>query len=100
MGTVLGAAVGAIVASSFGPNMLVFGASIFILGFLSAAANSSRNAYRFAGVTLAIVQLIPRVGSAWHIALHRFSEACIGIGVALVLTVVWPEREETPTDRS
>jgi hypothetical protein len=56
MGMVLGAAVGAIVASSFGPNKPVFGASIFILGFLSAAANSNRNAHRFAGVTLAIVQ--------------------------------------------
>jgi hypothetical protein len=26
--------------------------------------------------------------------LHRFVEVCIGIGVALVLTVFWPEREE------
>jgi uncharacterized membrane protein YccC len=94
MGTVLGAAVGAIVASSFGPNMLIFGVGVFILGLLSAAANSNRNAFRFAGVTLAIVQLVPRVGSPWRIALHRFAEVCIGLVVALILSVVWPEHEE------
>jgi uncharacterized membrane protein YccC len=95
MGTVLGATVGAIVASRFGPSSLVFGVSIFILGLLSAILHSDRNAYRFAGVTLAIVLLVPRTGSAWRVALHRFAEVCIGIGVALVLTVLWPEREET-----
>jgi uncharacterized membrane protein YgaE (UPF0421/DUF939 family) len=94
MGTVLGATVGIIVASCFGPNFLVFGISVFILGLLSAALHSDRSAYRFAGVTLAIVVLVPRTDSAWRIALHRFAEVCIGIGVALVLTVLWPEREE------
>ena len=94
MGTVLGAAVGAIVGSSFGPNMLIFGASVFVLGLLSAAANSNRNAFRFAGVTLAVVQLVPRVGSPWRIAFHRFAEVCIGLVVALILSVVWPEQEE------
>ena len=97
MGTVLGAVVGAIVANSFGPNMFVFGASVFILGLLSAAANSNRSAYRFAGVTLAILQLVPRAASAWHIALHRFAEVSIGLAVALILSVVWPEQEESPS---
>jgi uncharacterized membrane protein YccC len=100
MGTVLGAAVGAIVASSFGPNMLIFGVSVFILGLLSAAANSNRNAFRFAGVTLAVVQLVPRVGSPWRIALHRFAEVCIGLVVALILSVVWPEQEEVRLSRT
>ena len=94
MGTVLGAAVGAIVGSSFGPNILIFGAGVFILGLLSAAANSNRNAFRFAGVTLAVVQLVPRVGPPWRIAFHRFAEVCIGLVVALILSVVWPEQEE------
>ena len=94
MGTVLGAAVGAIAASFFGPNMLVFATGVFILGLLSAAANSNRNAFRFAGVTLAVVQLVPRVGPPWRIALHRFAEVCIGLLVALLLSVVWPEQEE------
>src|ERR1700747_3318753 len=78
MGTVLGAAVGAIVGSSFGPKILIFGVSVLILGLLSAAANSNRNAFRFAGVTLAVVQLVPRVGPPWRTAFHRFAEVGVG----------------------
>ncbi len=97
VGTVLGAIVGAIVASNFGPHVLVFGMSVFILGLLCAVAHADRSAYRFGGVTLAIVLLVPRTGPAWQIALHRFAEVSIGIAVALLLTVVWPEREARPS---
>jgi uncharacterized membrane protein YccC len=100
IGNVLGAAVGAIVASYFGPSLLVFGISIFILGVLSYVVHSQRSAYRFAGVTLAIVLLVPRTGPAWRVALHRFTEVSIGIGVALVLAVLWPESEERRGDKS
>jgi uncharacterized membrane protein YccC len=75
---------------------LILAASIFILGLLSAALHADRSAYRFGGITLAIVLLIPKVGSAWRIAFHRFAEVSIGIAVALVLTALWPEREDTP----
>jgi len=95
VGTILGAAVGAIVASRFGPHVLVFGGSVFILGLLRTVARLDLNAYRFAGVTLAIVLLVPRAGPAWQIAFHRFAEVSIGIGVALILAMVWPERETT-----
>jgi uncharacterized membrane protein YccC len=37
--------------------------------------------------------LVPRTGPAWQMALYRFAEVSIGIAVAVVLTVVWPERE-------
>jgi uncharacterized membrane protein YgaE (UPF0421/DUF939 family) len=96
VGTALGALVGAIVASHSGPRMFVFGTSVFILGLLCTLARSDRSAYRFGGVTLTIVLLVPRTGPAWHIAFHRFAEVSIGIGVALILTVAWPEREITP----
>jgi uncharacterized membrane protein YccC len=98
IGTALGAVVGAIAASYFGRNIFVFGAGVFILGLLSAGARSDRNAYRFGGVTLAVVLLVPRAGSAsaWEIAFHRCAEVFIGIGVALLLTVVWPEKEPRP----
>lgn len=95
-GTALGAVVGAIVASYFGPHVLVFGTSVFILGLLCAVAHSDRSAYRFGGVTLAIVLLVPRAGPAWQIAFHRFAEVSLGIGMALVLAAVWPEKEATP----
>jgi uncharacterized membrane protein YccC len=96
VGTALGAVVGAIVASYFEPHLLVFGASVFLLGLLCPLAMADRSAYRFGGITLAIVLLTPRAGPAWETAFHRFAEVSIGIGVALILTVVWPEREETP----
>jgi uncharacterized membrane protein YccC len=96
VGTALGAALGAIVASYFGPHVLVFGASVFLLGLFCPLALADRSAYRFGGITLAIVLLIPRAGSAWETAFHRFAEVSIGIGVALVLTLIWPEREDTP----
>jgi len=96
VGTALGAAVGAMVASYFGPHVLVFGASVFLLGLLCAVARLDRSAYRFGGVALVIVLLIPRTGPAWQIAFHRFAEVSIGIAVALIMTVVWPEREITP----
>jgi len=100
VGTALGALVGAIVASHFGPHVLVFGTCVFILGLLYAVAHSDRSAYRFGGVTLAIVLLVPRTGSAWRIAFHRFAEVTVGLGVALILAWVWPEREETPSGKS
>jgi uncharacterized membrane protein YgaE (UPF0421/DUF939 family) len=93
LGTALGAVVGAVAASRFGPSLLVFGASVFLLGLVCAVVRADRSAYRFGGITLAIVLLIPRTGPAWPIAFHRFAEVSIGIGVALILTAVWPERE-------
>jgi uncharacterized membrane protein YccC len=99
IGTVLGAVVGAIVASHFGPHVLVFGTCVFILGVLCAVAHSDLTAYRFGGVTLAIVLLVPRTGPAWQIAFHRCAEVSIGIAVALILAVVWPEREALPSEK-
>jgi len=99
VGTALGAVVGAIMASYFSPHVFVFGACVFILGLLCAVARSERSAYRFSGVTLAIVLLVPRTAPAWRIAFHRFAEVSIGIGVALLLAWVWPERDPTPSGR-
>jgi uncharacterized membrane protein YccC len=94
IGTALGAVVAAIVAKYLGHSVLVFAMSVFLLGLLCAVAQSERSAYRFGGVTLAIVLLLPRQAPAWQVAFHRFAEVSIGIGVALLLAVVWPEAEE------
>ena len=95
VGTLLGAVLGALAASYFGPHVLVFGSSVFILGLLRALARLDLPGYRFGAVTLAIVVLIPRTGPTWQTAFHRFAEVSIGIGVALILAWVWPEREAT-----
>jgi uncharacterized membrane protein YccC len=92
VGTALGL-VGAIAATYFGARVLALGVGVFILGLLCAATKSDRSVYRFGGIALAIVLLVPRAGSAWQIAFHRFAEVSIGIAVALFLTLVWPERE-------
>jgi uncharacterized membrane protein YgaE (UPF0421/DUF939 family) len=83
VGTALGAIVGAIVAILFGPNMVVLGISVFLLGLVCAVLRVDRSAYRFGGITLALVLLIPRTSPAWTIAFHRFAEVSVGIGVAL-----------------
>jgi uncharacterized membrane protein YgaE (UPF0421/DUF939 family) len=93
VGTALGALVGAIVASRLHPNLWIFGISVFLLGLVCALLRVDGSAYRFGGITLAIVLLIPRTGSPWQIAFHRFAEVSIGIGVALLFAWLWPEKE-------
>lgn len=92
-GTILGAIVGVILASYLAPSALVFGVSVFLLGLLCTVLQADRSAYRFGAVTLVIVMLVPRMEPAWQMAIHRWAEVSIGIVVALVMTVVWPEVE-------
>ena len=62
---------------------------------LCALLRADRSAYRFGGVTLAIVLLIPRgTNPPWQVALTRFAEVSVGIGVALLFATVWPEGED------
>jgi uncharacterized membrane protein YgaE (UPF0421/DUF939 family) len=95
VGTALGAAISAVVATYFGPRVFVFGASVFLLGLTCALVHLDRSAYRFGGVTLAIVLLMPRAAPAWIIAFHRFAEVSIGIAVAPLLATARPEEENT-----
>jgi uncharacterized membrane protein YgaE (UPF0421/DUF939 family) len=99
VGTVFGAVLGAIAASYFEPSIFVFGISVFILGLVCAVAHADLTAYRFGGVTLAIVMLVPRKGPAWQMAFHRFAEVCTGIGVALIFAMVWPEKDDAPSGK-
>jgi len=93
VGTLLGAAVGAIVASHFAPHVRVFGICVFLLGILCAVVRADWSAYRFGGIALAIVLLIPRTEPAWQIAFQRSAEVSIGIAVALIFAWAWPEPE-------
>jgi len=93
--TALGALAGALLATWFTQNALVFAVAVFILGLLCAAFRLEKSAYRYASITLAIILLIPRSAAAWIIALHRFFEVSVGIIVALALVAVWPEQQRT-----
>jgi uncharacterized membrane protein YccC len=93
VGTALGAGFGALAAVCFGGGVIAFGATIFLLGLVCAALRLGKPAYRFAGITVAIVMLITRSQSPWTIAVHRFIEVALGIAVALILTALWPQPE-------
>jgi uncharacterized membrane protein YgaE (UPF0421/DUF939 family) len=88
VGTALGAVLGALVASFFGPRWAVYGASIFVCGILCGLLRLG-SAYRFAAITLTIVLLVAHGSSPWIVASHRFLEVSLGIAVALLVTAVW-----------
>lgn len=97
-GTALGVTAGALLATHLQPGMLAFAVGIFGLGLICAVLRLDRAAYRFAGITLAIVVLISRNNPAWVIAAHRFFEVSLGIATGLALTALWPERARVPTN--
>jgi len=92
VGTALGAAVRAIAVADFGDSMWMFGLAILVVGLVCAALRVERSAYRYAGITLPIVMLVPRGTSAGLIAVHRFLEVSLGILVGLIVSAVWPEK--------
>ena len=103
IGTVLGASLGALLATLFGTNIVAFGVGIFVLGVLCAWLAKlnpklpeylERSTYRFGGIALVIVMLVVRYNSPWVAALHRIAEIAIGILAGLVMTLIWPERAE------
>jgi len=89
IGTILGALSGGFLARFLPPTWIVFALGIFFLGIVCALLRL-QNSYRFAGITLAIVMLVPHTHPAWIVALHRFTEVTIGIVVGLVITAIWP----------
>ncbi|MGD0403667.1 MAG: FUSC family protein [Candidatus Acidiferrales bacterium] len=90
-GSAIGAAAGALFATYFGSNTAIFAIGIFLMGILCAALRLDKAAYRFAGITLAIIMLTARPAPAWIVAVHRFIEVAVGIAVGLALTAAWPE---------
>lgn len=85
----LGASIGAIESTYFGASLVAFMLAIFALGLLSLVFRLERVGYSYAGITLAIIVLIPRAEAPWIAAVHRFAEVSIGILVALSVVVVW-----------
>jgi uncharacterized membrane protein YgaE (UPF0421/DUF939 family) len=97
VGTALGAALGALIATSmhlgWSPLLwLVYGLGILVAGVLSALLRIG-TAYRFTAITLTIVLLIPHTASPWIVAWHRFVEVSVGIAVALAVTAIWRTAE-------
>ena len=89
VGTALGAVLGAALATFFPPSAVVYGLGILLCGLLAWLLRVG-SAYRFAGITLSIILLVPRGRAPWITGWHRFLEVSLGIAVALVVTTLWP----------
>jgi len=85
---------GAALATFFRPSAVVYGLGILLCGVLAWLLRVGA-AYRFAGITLSIILLIPRERAPWIAGWHRFLEVSLGIAVALVVTTVWPLTKKT-----
>ena len=90
VGTALGSAVGALLSACFGTSLVAFAAGIFGVGLLCAALRLDGAAYRFSGITLAVIMLVAHAEPAWVAAIHRFYEVSLGILVAVIVTLLWP----------
>jgi uncharacterized membrane protein YgaE (UPF0421/DUF939 family) len=88
VGTALGAALGAVIATFFHVNWIVYGVGIFVCGILSAVLRLG-SAYRFAAIALSIVLLVAHERPPWIVAAHRFAEVSLGIAVGLFVAAVW-----------
>jgi len=92
-GTAIGAALGALIATFFTINWMIYFAAIFICGILCALLRVS-SAYRIAAIALSIVLLITHGRPPWIVATHRFIEVSLGIAIALLITAVWKVPQE------
>jgi len=90
----LGASLAIIESVCFGANLIAFALTIFVLGLLSMAFRLERVGYSYAGMTLAIIVLIPRSEAPWIAAAHRFAEVSIGILVALAVVALWRVQQQ------
>jgi uncharacterized membrane protein YgaE (UPF0421/DUF939 family) len=93
VGTALGAAAGALLATYFGSGVIAFGVGIFVMGLVCAILHLDRSAYRFTGITMAVVMLVAHAQKPWITATHRFAEVSLGIAIGLILTAMWPEQQ-------
>jgi len=89
----LGASLAAIESTFFGANLIAFAGAIFVLGLVSLVLRLERVGYSYAGITLAIIVLIPRAATPWIAAADRFMEVSLGILVALAVVALWREQQ-------
>jgi len=87
----LGASIGAIESTYFGPNLFVFALAMLFLGLISFVLRLEKVGYSYACITLLIIVMIPRAETPWIAAAHRFAEVSLGILLALAVVGVWRE---------
>lgn len=91
IGTVVGTLLAGLLYEVNLPLPVILGVGIFIMGLICSGLHLVLSAFRFAGVTYAIIILLPHTETAWRIGVHRFIEVALGITVALVVTAIAPD---------
>jgi len=92
IGTGVGAALAALADHFLGSTIWSFGATVLAFGTVCWAARINRGAFRYGSIAAAIVILVPHVQSAPLVAIHRFIEVSLGIGVGLATALLWPAK--------
>jgi uncharacterized membrane protein YgaE (UPF0421/DUF939 family) len=85
-GTIVGSLLGAVLAATLPHGALTIGLGIFLAMLVSHLLRLPQAA-RVAGYVCAIV-LLEHTAQPWSYALWRFAETALGIGVALVISLV------------
>jgi uncharacterized membrane protein YgaE (UPF0421/DUF939 family) len=85
-GTILGSVLGAVLATALPHGALTIGLGIFLAMFLSHALRFPEAA-KVAGYVCAIV-LLEHTAQSWVYAFWRFTETVLGIGIALLISLV------------
>ena len=97
-GTALGACAGALLATCIGAGAVACALGVLVVGLFAATLRFDRRVSQFAAIALVIVLLTGPSDRAWDRALHRFAEFSTGIVMALLLSVLWPERQTRPAE--
>lgn len=91
LGTAAGAALGAGVASLFGPGIWATTAAMFLGVLLCTRLAAEKESLRLAALTAALVITLHLPGTnAFSLGLWRFLEVALGILVALAVLFAWP----------
>jgi uncharacterized membrane protein YgaE (UPF0421/DUF939 family) len=93
LGTLLGVTLGALQVLLLPPGLLSYALAILLLGLVCGLARIHQSAYRFGGIALTIVVMAGPSEAVWRVALFRFVDVAVGILVALLISLLWPEAE-------
>lgn len=93
LGTLLGVTLGALQVLLLPPGLLSYAVAILLLGLVCGVLRIHQSAYRFGGIALTIVVMAARTEAVWRVALFRFVDVAVGIVVALLISLLWPEAD-------
>ena len=94
IGTLIGAANGAVLLGIFPRSIAVFALGMLLMAGVCAVLRQSHSAYRFAGITLAIVLLPTYSDPPWIISVHRTLETLTGIVVGMIVMASWRKADQ------